>query len=641
MLKKTLLACGISLFFLVNTVQAKQLSTQVVGKISDQLLAAQFKKFFDHVPTIEKFEIKEFVSCMDSIPNDASLCEDNRRSKSFNFQRIYAKYEIALKGDPVGRDFHINVVDIKGNKRLKRININNFILENGMYVKNGYVPIIVPTTSNGDIQFELSSYITEKDIEQAHAMLPRDPIFAPNFVSGRQPIRIQPIRAELRAKAKRKQLQKAHITALLIKNGLMIKKLPPNSVILNKTVSIISIGDSFASGEGAADDNGSFNATNSSSDVIKCHRSNFAPSQVAIDRLRLNMGDIGTDIRIEFTNVACAGATINAGLLASYEGVVPNGNLIESQIDQAKDFLDETLTNSGLNNADIVLVTIGGNDVGFGAVVGACALYKMSDFNPAQHFLNLPSEFSPQECNNNLKLQELLDNGKERSTRIIGFSKFNAEFDRLKDRLDEVLHPNKVIITGYPDALTYRDVDAISVSVAEMRNDGTLKKTREDISYVNKICYEVNDDHVLPIDAGILLSTFSIEKALLRVEEDKKFLGFRTQFGLRMRHVNREEYRWVKTNLMDKLNNKLKEMSDDNNWIFLDKLNESTSGHGLCAGFGQNRLNRVQTTRWFNTFKDSSEDQLGNISGAVHPNRTGYEAIADVIKDKLLEELKL
>lgn len=148
------------------------------------------------------------------------------------------------------------------------------------------------------------------------------------------------------------------------------------------------------------------------SDAIKCHRSNFAPSQVAIDRLKLDMGDIGTDIRIEFTNVACSGATINAGLLASYEGVFPSGNLIKSQIDQARDFLDETLTNSGLNNADIVLLTIGGNDVGFGAVVGACALYKKSGFNDP--LLDLPSEFAPKECNNNPKLQQLLDDGKER-----------------------------------------------------------------------------------------------------------------------------------------------------------------------------------------------------------------------------------
>ncbi|MBI4909788.1 MAG: SGNH/GDSL hydrolase family protein [Acidobacteria bacterium] len=131
-----------------------------------------------------------------------------------------------------------------------------------------------------------------------------------------------------------------------------------------QNLTIVSIGDSYASGEGNPN---SFNGTTASWSNTPCHRSVNNGRRIASDRINALPG-----VNVNFVDFSCSGATVNNGLTGSMTSVAPetpNVN-ITAQLDRVANFQQA----NGNLPIDILMVSIGGNDAGFGTVVLECML---------------------------------------------------------------------------------------------------------------------------------------------------------------------------------------------------------------------------------------------------------------------------
>lgn len=129
-------------------------------------------------------------------------------------------------------------------------------------------------------------------------------------------------------------------------------------------LTIVSIGDSYASGEGNPN---SFSNGVAHWSSVPCHRSVNNGRRMASDRINDMAGASTT-----FVDFSCAGAQIDAGLIGSMTSVAPQtpGATITSQIDRVATWQSQ----HNNQKIDILLISIGGNDVGFGSVVKDCML---------------------------------------------------------------------------------------------------------------------------------------------------------------------------------------------------------------------------------------------------------------------------
>lgn len=125
------------------------------------------------------------------------------------------------------------------------------------------------------------------------------------------------------------------------------------SVVL-RDLFIISIGDSFASGEGNPDKSRQGLRKARWIDE-RCHRSAFAgPAQAA-----LNIERADPHTSVTFISFACSGAELNAGLIS---GQQKGSRLLQPQ-------LEKVFAAAGHRSIDALLVSIGGNDANFATLV--------------------------------------------------------------------------------------------------------------------------------------------------------------------------------------------------------------------------------------------------------------------------------
>jgi hypothetical protein len=128
-------------------------------------------------------------------------------------------------------------------------------------------------------------------------------------------------------------------------------------------LTIVSIGDSYASGEGNPN---SFNGTTATWNSTACHKSVNNGRRFASDRIN-GLPNTTTD----FFDFSCSGAGINAGLLNSQLSAAPEtpNAVLQAQLDRVVLFQQQTG-----RSIDILLVSISGNDANFGSVVLDCML---------------------------------------------------------------------------------------------------------------------------------------------------------------------------------------------------------------------------------------------------------------------------
>lgn len=179
------------------------------------------------------------------------------------------------------------------------------------------------------------------------------------------------------------------------------------TVVTIKDLLIVSLGDSFASGQGNPDIPKKGGQKAKWVDNL-CSRSAFAgPAQAAFS---IEQADSHTSVT--FVSLACSGATINAGLIGSF----PKGNTsLPPQVDKLKDILNG-------RQIDALLISIGGNDIGFANLVAKCILdLNCSTSNSAQGILSA------------------------------GLNSLQSRYQALSEKINGLPPVKRIFITEYPD----------------------------------------------------------------------------------------------------------------------------------------------------------------------------------------------
>jgi lysophospholipase L1-like esterase len=134
---------------------------------------------------------------------------------------------------------------------------------------------------------------------------------------------------------------------------------------------IVTIGDSYASGQGAPDAPISWWQLRFRPewDDRRCNRSRNAATAQAVGVLKQDPAFAG-DAFYEYP-FACSGASIQRGVLTPYRGSEPPSDpmdVLRPQIDEIRDRVTQG------KPIDALTITVGGNDILFEYVVGACIL---------------------------------------------------------------------------------------------------------------------------------------------------------------------------------------------------------------------------------------------------------------------------
>jgi subtilisin-like proprotein convertase family protein len=152
-----------------------------------------------------------------------------------------------------------------------------------------------------------------------------------------------------------------------------------NSFHLNVVVRdylIVSLGDSYGSGEGSPDRTVYGSPTTPVQlmwEDIRTHRSHYAGAAQAA--LAIESADPHSSVT--FISLAASGALLTNGILAPYEGTIPPPNELAPlapQIDQMEILLRQHVPGVATRHPDAVLISIGGNDAGFASLVEDLAL---------------------------------------------------------------------------------------------------------------------------------------------------------------------------------------------------------------------------------------------------------------------------
>lgn len=151
-----------------------------------------------------------------------------------------------------------------------------------------------------------------------------------------------------------------HSLKLTVRSGAKVNRVAMVANVSN--ILMVVMGDSYASGEGNPRNVGAWLKDPSSGfrpywDSDRCNRSvHGAPAQAA---LRLENSSKKTSVTL--VDVSCSGATVERGILGS-------------QFSTTKSQIEQVSTLIGRRSVDVVSLTIGGNDVGFGSILSTCAL---------------------------------------------------------------------------------------------------------------------------------------------------------------------------------------------------------------------------------------------------------------------------
>lgn len=286
------------------------------------------------------------------------------------------------------------------------------------------------------------------------------------------------------------------------------------------------MGDSFAAGEGSPNRSGAkWNST-------PCHRSNENGRSAALRRLQANIANtlrVPAD-RLDFIDVACSGATIHGNILGeNYRGVIPLtttgpgevGGPLDSQLSQVKQWLDGA-------PLDALIVSIGGNDIGFGHVVVKCMTPLTS-------------------CKDDSELETLISKGRFGDSELVGLDFLKDAYADMKARFDAELKPKAVYVVGVPNPLKDQD---------------------------GRYCDRYNDGvGILPTD---LLDPLGHPFAT--------FYGY-TLGTVSPTEFDKDEAKWVEDTLVNPLNAKLAQIAQDfsaSNWKFI-ALDYMTRYHGFCS----------------------------------------------------------
>ena len=420
--------------------------------------------------------------------------------------------------------------------------------------------------------------------------------------------------------------------------GVVAQNTISNRVLI-EDILIVSIGDSFSSGEGNPE-RGRLNpypdalwANDGSSSPIsivnqrhrRAHRSTLGwPAQTA---LSLENADSSTSVT--FVSAATTGGTINHGILNPGEGSenepLPSGGL-PAQLDEISQIV-------GNRRIDVLLMSVGINDIGFSSILHALLLTgedteTVTDFGGTDQFagLNINDKLQAiSDATNNGDWANVLSAPCEECT---GLNSLVAQYQNLSNTLNQRFGENlgEIFIVEYPDP-TGVLIDGSLYWCNEVLND-LISSTG---GVIGTIAHSAAPD--LEIDSG--------------------------------------EQQFMVNNLLQQLNTAIRTATAGTQWHLVRHIqSDFANGHGYCAGWPMLRPGEAYyfalgnpypdllpesgpTVSWFRTAAQSRvwqgplsrecEYQLFCVSTAVkstgqmHPNELGHQAV----KSRVLQQVIL
>ena len=398
---------------------------------------------------------------------------------------------------------------------------------------------------------------------------------------------------------------------------------------------IVSIGDSYASGEGNPERRGatslgsltiggfpfdvSLNATWADDGVSagypalstaqgldhqRAHRSTISgPAQAALSIERAD-----DRFSVTFVSLATSGATIDEGLLGPSDGKEPFLSLIyelaplEPQIVHLADI-------AGNREIDFLVISIGGNDMGFANVVKALMLHGgFIDWGPSNFV-----------CAGESDLTLCAIDGAIRS------GNWN------------------IVETAFIGGPTFDELD--------MKNGPGLDSLSS--------LYDKLNDHLADLNVGnVLITTYPDPTQIGEpgaLDYCDRALGGITSLG----ELDQYELAWARSRALLPLNTTIIESAQAHGWTVIGSRFGIYRGHGLCGDpppyeFGAYPGNRypaelvpwptADSLRWFRNARESSEIQGGERSstlGTLHPNEFGHKEIGRLLTEHIMALIRL
>lgn len=317
---------------------------------------------------------------------------------------------------------------------------------------------------------------------------------------------------------------------------------------------VVGLGDSYGSGEGAPRRIAIPKVRKAVWDQETCHRS----ANSAQARAALKLEKSSDKSAVTFVHLACSGATVNRGILGTFKG-------------QPTQIEDAFVRTSG-NQIDAVVLSVGGNDIGFADVIMKCLV----PFNNCP-LRSVDNPDGAGEVNLHEATQMRLGKLYERYERVAACLTLRATECELGTVLNLGVSPEKVFHTEYPD-LTRNDGGSYCASIS-----GGF--SRQELAWADQV--------VANGEAG---STFLFD-GRLRTRELKV-----SEIGLSPRILSGDVLF---------------------GWSPVDGINEVSSNHGYCAD-----------NHWVVRIPESLLGQ-GDATGSFHPNNKGQKAYGKLIAEKL------
>jgi hypothetical protein len=382
------------------------------------------------------------------------------------------------------------------------------------------------------------------------------------------------------------------VTRFLLAAALLMALAPsaqaaiPSGPLTRDAYDVWTIGDSYASGEGAPDVDGVYNddgdvisnefedwdtrfdgppsTPGPNQDSTRCHRSgSTSPSAVATTMLRTEFPDVD----VKWTSVACGGASIvqtgkfggdpppnKGGILTGYDGAEKMGKRgIGTDKLSPKVYPPQLEQISG--RVDALLMNLGGNDAGFAELIQQC--------------LNI---FVIGDCHTNADLNTFVD------TKL---GVLNSRFNRLAAALEGNAQGSDPELAQRPRAVFLTKAPMPLRPTATSVCNGTPAGN-----------YEAN--------------------------------------------LKAAETQWLIDRVVNPLNARFATEASEHGWNIVDGHVDRFVGHAICNLSPANWINQnLQALRKQGELDETEGLPLAVSGGIAHPNREGYAVIGSALRDRM------
>ncbi len=346
----------------------------------------------------------------------------------------------------------------------------------------------------------------------------------------------------------------------------------------------------------------------------RCHRSGY--SAQALAAWSIERRDPRTSVT--FIHLACSGGTIEEGLIGPYSGAEYGPTPIRAQVDKALELV-------GDREVDAVLVSVGGNDVGFAPQIIRC----------------ITQEPCFAEDVDDLYINMLESLGATDILRAMGLLGFCNTLEFLDDTILNVrsgeVEPLSSLCNGIVDEFSEISPETAATSFDDLKQDLPLKYER--------LSRRLGE---FPGVAGTTARSSTDQRIYitkypnLTMDENGDYCDGTTDVAdplNSMPGISQQEFEWAYETLTSDLNEMVEQASDEHGWRLVggfgseyetDELGIGylTQNHGICTANNQS---------WFRRVPDTFLMQK-NHNGMIHPTITANRNIANAILDKLVED---